>query len=69
MLAVDLNYPDMVELLLKHKNIKLDLKPKSGDSLMHICVGSREEVSFTLFHCAVFFKGASFICLMGFDFI
>ena len=45
MTAVNLNYPEMVKLLLKYKDIKLDLKDKAGDSLMHLCIGSREEVS------------------------
>ena len=60
MLAVDLNYPNMVELLLKHKDIKLHLKDNSGDSLMHICVGSREEVNFIFSHilCFLLVKGA-----------
>ena len=47
MLAVDANYPKIVSLLLSYKNIKLDLKNKAGDSLMHLCVGSKEEVSYT----------------------
>ena len=47
MLAVDANYPKIVSLLLSYKNIKLDLKNKAGDSLMHLCVGSKEEVSCT----------------------
>ena len=44
MVAVDSNSPEMVKLLLKYKNIKLDVKCKDGDSLMHRCVGSKEEV-------------------------
>ena len=47
MLAVDANYPKIVNLLLSYKKIKFDLKNKAGDSLMHLCVGSKEEVSCT----------------------
>ena len=49
MVAVDSNSPEMVKLLLKYKNIKLDVKSKDGDSLMHRCVGSKEEVCYLLF--------------------
>ena len=51
MTAVILNYPEMVKLLLKYTNIKLDLKNKAGDSLMHLCIGSKEEVSFRFILC------------------
>ena len=47
MLAVDANYPEVVNLLLSYNNINLDLKNKAGASLMHLCVCSKEEVSYT----------------------
>ena len=45
MVVIEANLPHIVKLLLGYKRIKLDVKNKQGDSLMHLCIDSRETVS------------------------
>ena len=46
MVAVMGNYQDMVKLLLSYRQINLDVVTKNRSSLAHICLSSKDGVSF-----------------------
>ena len=60
MVVIEANLPHIVKLLLGYKRIKLDVKNKQGDSLMHLCIDSRETVS--LFVQSVCVLRYNFVC-------
>ena len=46
MIAISLNSPAMVQLLLKSENLDLHAKTRDGGkSFIHLCVGPHDEVS------------------------